>query len=593
MLENTLSTNFIPGTNLTGGLARAAWRFLLPTLELDKIVCFGVPSAATLNVLAKMGKEMLVLSTNAHQLAAVRKEIERQHVTLTLVNDFNRLPLPDKSVSLVFLFGKKELSSLLLDAVFPAELDRLLKEEGAIYFEVKTLSERSVAHQMIRRLGELGFKTPRELWVTPFKGELRTAFPLDDRISKYLFTHVLYGQSAKKRAMSRAGVLLSQAGLIRHLVPRRAIFVQRASSQQEKTAPPQYLTSLAQKAGLDLSEMRCGLSARGKFNANKNIFYLFDAARRDEAKVVVKMTRAAEFNRRLENEYHVLATLHEKGFVEKSSYPEPLFFGYHANLAILGQMAVYGEPFRSRTKAAVDCPVANDAINWIVKLGIASANSATATSAEVEAALMKLYRRFVEIYPLTNFEADFLANQIATISRVSKKFPLVFQHGDPGTWNMLVSSGDRVIVIDWEAGEPKGMPLWDLFYFMRTYGSWMSRVQGQKDPLKNFAQHFLESSALHELLASTLNRYCAGVGVEAEAIAPLFYACWMHRALKESTRLQNEALPHGTYFNLLRLCIEQRHAAALNALFVLNKNGQSIKPAVKGLAEIRQENVLI
>jgi len=593
MLENTLATDFIPGTNLTGGLARASWRFLLPNLELDRIVCFGVPSAATLNVLATMGKEMLVISANAPQLDAVRKEVDHQNVTLTHVTDFTRLPLPDRSVSLVFLAGKKELANLLLDAVFPAELDRLLKEDGAIYFEVKNLSERSVARQMMQSLAELGFKARREFWLTPFNGELRTAFPLDDRMSKYLFTNVLYGQSVKKRAMSRSGVLLSQAGLLRHLAPRRAILVQRAASPHEKQTPPQYLIALAKKAGVDLSAMTCGLSARGKFNANKNIFYLFDSAKGEKARAVVKMTRAAEFNKRLENEYHVLAKLHQKGFVEKGTYPEPLFFGTHAGLAMLGQMAVYGEPFRSRTKATIDCPIANDALDWIVKLGIASTTTA-ATAAEVEAALMKLYRRFAEIYPLSNLEADFLTEQIKMISLVSREFPLVFQHGDPGTWNMLVSPENRVIVIDWEAGEPEGMPLWDLFYFTRTYGSWMSRVQGSRDTLKNFTQHFLEPSPLHELLTATLKRYCDGVGLKTDFIAPLFYTCWMHRALKESTRLQKDALSKGTFFTLLRHCIEHRNAAALQTLFSLHKNGDSPSYNNKTSDEIykTKENVI-
>jgi hypothetical protein len=568
MLENTLTTEFIPGTNLTGGLARASWRFLLPNLELDRIVCFGVPAAATLNVLATMGKEMLVLSTNAPQLDAVRKEVESQNLTLTHVTDFTRLPLPDRSVSLVFLAGKKELANLLLDAVFPAELDRLLKEDGAIYFEVKNLAERSLARQMMHSLAELGFKALREFWLTPFKGELRTAFPLDDRMSKYLFTNILYGRSAKKRALSRAGAMLSQAGLLRHLVPRRAILVQRSAPAHDKKAPPQYLHLLAKKQGVDLSAMSCGLSARGKFNANKNIFYLFDA-KGEKAKAVVKMTRAPELNKRLENEYRVLEQLHQKSFVEKGTYPEPLFFGTHAGLALLGQMAVYGEPFRSRTKATIDCPIANDAVNWIVKLGVASSNTAAATSAEVEAALKKLYRRFAEIYPLSNLEADFLAEQIKTIGRGLEKFPLVFQHGDPGTWNMLVSPENRVIVIDWEAGEPEGMPLWDLFYFLRTYGSWMLRAQSKRNPLQSFSQHFLEPSPLHDLLLATLKRYCDGVGLAADLISPLFYTCWMHRALKEATRLQKDRLSKGTFFTLLRHCIEQRNSAALQALFSL------------------------
>jgi len=570
MLDNTLSTNFIPGTNLTGGLARASWRFLLPNLELDKIVCLGVPSTATLSVLSAMSKETLVLSTNSRQLRSTQREIEQQKIAnagIAPVDTWNQMPLPDKSAGLVFIAGKKELVKILHDASLAVELNRVLAENGAIYFEVKNRSERSAARQLVKRLAHSGFAAPQIFWLTPLRGELRTAFPLDDdRMSKYLFTNVLFGLSVKMRAISRTGKWLSHVSLLRHLAPRRAILLKRAPSNIEQHAPPQYMIALAKNAGMELSAMRCGLSARGKFNANKNIFYLFDPAKRDEkAKAVIKMTRAPEFNARLENEYRVLAALHEKSFVDRNTFPEPLFFGYHANLAILGQMAVYGEPFRRRTRATVDCPVANDAINWIVKLGIASSNLSTATSHAAAEALLKLFRRFAEIYPLSKSESDFLEAQITAINCI-KKFPLVFQHGDPGTWNMLVAASDRVIVIDWEAGEPEGMPLWDLFYFMRTYGSWMSRVQGNKDPLKNFAQNFLEPSALHELLAKTLARYCAGVGLEAELIAPLFYTCWMHRALKEATRLQKDALSSGTYFKLLRLCIEQRNSSALKSL---------------------------
>jgi hypothetical protein len=584
MLENTLSTNFVPGTNLTGGLVRASWRFLLPSLEPDVIVCLGVPSAATLSVLSAMGKETLVISTNVQQLETITSRLEppaQSKVRTVRVDDFSRLPLQDKSVSLVFLVGKKEVARKLCDVALAAELNRLLEDGGAIYCEVKNLPDRLAAGKMSKRLAGLGFAAPRVFWLTPWRGELRTAFPHGNmRMAKYLFTNVLFGRSWKTRVLSRAGVLLSQTYLLHPAATRRAILMQRSLQNGARQAPPLYLLALAKKQGMDLSKLQCGLSARGKFNANKNIFYFFDREG-DKAKAVVKMTRAPEFNARLENEYRVLFTLQEKGFVDPATFPEPLFFGYHARLAILGQKAVHGEPFRSRTKATVDCPIAHDAINWIVKLGTASSNPSAATAAQVGGALMQLFRRFAEIYPLAKFEADFLAGQIAAISDFSGKFPLVFQHGDPGTWNMLVSAAGRVIVIDWEAGEPAGMPLWDLFYFMRTYGSWVSRMQGSRDSLENFTRNFLEPSALHALLAETTRRYCSGAGLAADLVAPLFYTCWMHRSLKEATRLPKDSLPKGVFFNLLRRCIERHNSPALNSLFFLNVKGKSVEKHVE------------
>jgi aminoglycoside phosphotransferase (APT) family kinase protein len=148
----------------------------------------------------------------------------------------------------------------------------------------------------------------------------------------------------------------------------------------------------------------------------------------------------------------------------------------------------------------------------------------------------------------------------------------VLQHGDPGTWNILVSAQGKVIFIDWEAGEPKGMPLWDLFYFFRTYGSWVSRMQGSRDSLKNFSDQFLKPSNLSVLLRQVTVRYCKKIGLDESLIEPLFYTCWMHRALKEAMRLTEDALDSGHYVNLARLTIDQRNASkTLKAFLSPNK----------------------
>lgn len=572
MLETTLSTNFVPGTNLTGGLASAPWRFLLPHLEIDNILCLGIPPAATLDVLSAMSHSTWVISSAPQEMDALRARIAPQSsskVRVAAVDDLGRLQLPDQSVALAFLAGKSEIANLLRNSALSAELGRLLQADGVIYLEVKELSACFAASKMVKKFFNLGFTAPQVLWLTPLRGEFRTAFPLDEeRMAGYLFSHVLYGQSFKNRALSRAGALLSRAHLLRHLAPRRALLLPKSRENGERHAPPRYLCALAEKTGVNLSGLRCGLSARGKFNANKTIFYLFDR-RGGKASMVIKMTRAQEFNPRLENEHRVLSLLHQNGFAAPGTFPQPLFFGYHANLAIFGQKAVHGEPFRSRTKATADCPIAQDAIDWIVKLGTASCHKSAATPVEVAETLMKLFRRFAEIYPLSPFESEFLVTQIKGISRISKRFPLVFQHGDPGTWNMLVSAEDRVIVIDWEAGEPQGLPLWDLFYFLRTYGSWVARCKGEKDSLASFTRSFLEPSALHDLLVKTTGCLRTGIGLETECLAPLFYTCWMHRALKESTRLTAASLASGHYFNLLRRCIEKRNSPALERLFSL------------------------
>jgi thiamine kinase-like enzyme len=231
---------------------------------------------------------------------------------------------------------------------------------------------------------------------------------------------------------------------------------------------------------------------------------------------------------------------------------------YHNDLAVLGLGAVEGEPFRVRTSAKPDCPLARDAINWLVELGTRSVDKTGVSSKNMVSGLFYLFDSFNRLYQLSELHQVFLAEQIRIISEHSHEFPVVVQHGDPGTWNMLATKQDRVIVIDWEAGEQQGMPLWDLFYFLRTFAAWIARQRGSQDSLNNFVESFLKPSPLRVLLHDSIERYCSQVGVAAELVRPLFYTCWMHRALKEATRLTRDQLEGGHYVNLLRLTIEQR-----------------------------------
>ncbi len=557
MLETTLKTQFIPGTNLSGGLARADWRFLLPQLRYDTFVCLGVPTAASLPALASLGRVVLVVSPNHRVLSTLQRESQKlnlKNVKIVVAN-FKALPFQNGRVDLMYHIKEKREGDTW-KIIFP-EMARVLKTDGVIYFESRGF------RPFFRRATMNGFTAAPPFWLTPFSGRMRTALPFGDRdLASYFFTNVMFGKSFKKRLASSIGKSLSRMGLTDYLAPRRAGLMQHA--QNGRGAEPfDYLIAMAEKAGLNVQGCRIGISMRGPGNSNKVIFYLFEQNRR-QPRAVVKMTRDPEFNHRLENEYRMLSWLKEKRFVRADSFPEPLFFDYHNELAVLGLSAVEGEPFRARTSAKPDCPLARDAINWLVELGTRSVDKTSVSSKNVVSGLFYLFDSFNRLYQLSEPHQAFLAEQIRIISERSHEFPVVVQHGDPGTWNMLATKQDRVIVIDWEAGEPQGMPLWDLFYFLRTFASWIARQQGRRDSFKNFYESFLKSSPLRVLLHDSIARYCDQVGVAAELVRPLFYTSWMHRALKEATRLTTDQLEGGHYVNLLRLTIDQKSSVMMS-----------------------------
>jgi thiamine kinase-like enzyme len=213
-----------------------------------------------------------------------------------------------------------------------------------------------------------------------------------------------------------------------------------------------------------------------------------------------------------------------------------------------------------------DCPHARAAAEWLYDLGVSTAHVAPDPSRPVER-LEALLARFNELYDPDRDTSRFLESELSALAADAGALRLVFQHGDPGPWNLVVTAGGSPGFLDWESADPGGMPLWDLFHFLRSFGLIVSRNAGRHDPTRSFDEQILATSALNQLLVDTTRRFCAETGMSTRLVEPLFYLCWVHRAAKETSRLAPEALGSGRYFNLLRLAILRRDAPGLQRLF--------------------------
>ena len=561
MLELMLSTKFVPGSNMRGDMACADWRFLLPSLDLGEVLCLRAPSINAVSVFSAICQRLNVVSTDPKAIEELRQAARQRGLSklhAIPVNSYAQLPFAERSMDLIWIAGAGGSPTPARWPGVVGELGRILRPDGALYFETFGLTDRWLVLRRLRRSVGGNLDTAQAYWLTPHKGEMRTAVGVGDTaMARHFFRHVLFGRSFRTRVLSQVGETLSALGLARFMALRRGVLLDRSGTSGTTQKPPRYLVSLAERAGVDLTRYRVGLSASGLYNSNKVVFYLFEGSK-ERPEIIVKMTRAREFNFRLANEAAVLARLRQHDFVEAGTYPELLFFDIYRGQAVLAQKVIPGEPFRRRTHLTAACPFARDAVSWILQLGKASANRSVATSRQVAAGLDKLLTHFETIYKPSEDENRFLRMQIERIRSSRSAFPLVFQHGDPGTWNLLVRPDGRVAFLDWESGEPNGMPLWDLFYFLRTFGTWISRQRGDRDGEGSFRKHFLAASPLSEFLTQTIEQYCAAVGLAKELVEPLFYTCWMHRALKEATRLSAEKLHDGICIRLLRLCLRER-----------------------------------
>jgi len=433
------------------------------------------------------------------------------------------------------------------------EAERLLKPDGLAYREI--LSGRG------ERAGRL--------WLAPASGEMRAAAPLGDRRAIAFAESFVARPLLRRQLLRRPGRVLSRHRTVMRAVPREGALAGKGANSLSG-GPPPYLRSIAAAAGVEIADRRWALVAPGDYPSQKVLFFLFaPAGARPES--VVKITRDPRFNPRLENEWRALTLLHERGLEADGTLPRPLFFGVHRGLAVLGESAIEGEPFLERTHATADCPYARSAVEWLLELGTATASKGR-TEAPPISGLEPLFERFNRLYDLEAGEEDFLDAQVSALTRAADGLPLVFQHGDPGPWNVLVTEDGRTAFLDWEAAQPQGMPLWDLFHFLRSYSFTVSRAEGTRDALRSFSEQWLEDSAFSRLLAETTSRFCAQAGLAPGLVQPLFYVCWMHRALKEAATRPPGRLQGGRYVNLLRLAVERRASPALARIFSASAN---------------------
>lgn len=619
MLETALAAQYIPGSNMKGDVEGANWIFLLPNFEFERVFCIGLPTVSTLTTLSRFSKHVYVVCVNHKELEefiVLREQSELSNLQAIVVSQLRHMPIKNGSVELILIADQSGIDQSNEKSVF-LELRRLGCPHLLIYFEVNKIDFLSSGKAKLA-IDANSFGQNQLFWLTPLNGEAHTAVPSGDLGTKsYFLDNNLYSPEASlaplkqiKRFLKtkRAGQNISELQELpngkdskdiprkvnafvrsatvgieqgikdvqRHLIKRNQ-FISRfgvlvGENQSEFShQPPLYLRSLASEWGVDLDDYRWGLSARGDYSSRKVLIYLFSGQngklKNPEPEYIVKLVRDPIYNYRLENEYRALSLLKKSDESIRRAVPKIGFFGYHADLAVIGEKMIVGDEFRQKTDLTETCSYMHNAVNWLIHLGAVTVNKSLVSAEQAAKILDNLYSRFFEIYQISPEHKSFLVKQIEKIQNFPGAFPLVFQHGDPGTWNALITESGKVAFLDWESAERNGMPLWDLFYFLRSYIMGAARSKGIGDRIQAIVQLLLTHSPYSQLYVDSTETYCHQTGLSGSLTEPIFYTCWMHRALKEATRLTPGKVGDGHYVNLLRLFIEYRESEVLGQLF--------------------------
>lgn len=317
---------------------------------------------------------------------------------------------------------------------------------------------------------------------------------------------------------------------------------------------PAHLGAGTRTSGDRRMEIRDG----GRYRTKKVVFLLPDHG----PGILVKAVRDPRDNDRLANAARTLEQVRD-AVPWPEAVPRPLFLGQRHGRAYLVMELLEGTPFEE-VLARDPERAAERAIARVVELGTATAHRTD--PAVLRDRLGDLHDRFVRTFRPVPAEAVALARHVDALQELAPGIPSVVHHGDLGAWNLLVGPDGSVQLLDWEAGDLHGPPLWDLFYLVRSIASRSTTATARRRRERAYADLILADTPLARSQAGAVRQACAETDVPVEAVVPLLATCWMHRAVKQSSRLPVHRVHRSTAYRVLRLVLTADDAPGLGLL---------------------------
>lgn len=337
------------------------------------------------------------------------------------------------------------------------------------------------------------------------------------------------------------------------LLPEHEVSRRNPSSvsvQLGSQSPPRYLIDLGAAHGVTFAAFRWSFGPPRGFMSQKVVFQLDRT--NDAPAAIVKLTQAARFNERLKAEANAIRSLAD-GPGREFVTPTLLFEATYADRAVVCQTKIDGVPFRHL--ASRDPRGEAATAGFQAAINLSAITVAQPVPGECGPAMRRLADDLIGLYQPPPDVASGLEQTVARLSRID--IPTVFMHGDFGVWNLLLDSGHRVGVLDWENADPEGVPLWDLFVFARTLGVFLADVSGIRYTPAVFSQQLLAASPLRDALFDHIRQYRSVVDIPANAVDDLFVMCWVQQAVREAASLASPTWLNSRSTQLLHLSLEK------------------------------------
>jgi hypothetical protein len=463
-------------------LRRADWRFLLPDPAPARVLCLA-------------GAELRAAC------AAISARVDDA-------------PSPGAAYDLVVAENPDDTSRRRIAA--------LLAPEGACYTEWSGLAA-ARARAVRASLARAGLRAARTVQPWPTITQARAWLPTDGAAARRWWRSAVRGTRVRRDQLRAAtGALRARAGLHGRIA---------ALAFGPAADPRPALLRLAADAGHASPSDDLVLVTLGPRAVGKVVALVPDAA--GAPALAIKTARSPEGAAGAAREAAVLeavARMHARGV---RGVPRVLFRAELAGTPVIGETALTGVPLAATLDARRYPAMAERVTAW---LGALAAPARDACEPAWRRVIAPAFERFVEEFGGV-VEAGRLRHAEQAL-RALPELPVVCEQRDFSPWNVF-DGDDGLVVLDWESGEPEGVPALDLIYFAThaafyLEGAWVSGAYEAA-----YRAAWSRESAIGRVNHACVARHLGALGLGAEnapALRLLAWAIhahsdWVHRQL--------------------------------------------------------------
>jgi hypothetical protein len=273
---------------------------------------------------------------------------------------------------------------------------------------------------------------------------------------------------------------------------------------------------------------RTALVTGGSADVNKVVALVFpDGGRRPS--LVVKFARIAPAIPGMKREAMVLARLEQRLGKPIDGVPRLLLEVPELSNALV-ETYVPGVAMTTQLTAKTFAELAAAATRWLSDLadGAAPSESSIWWPRIAEPAL----ERFDRVHG-RNADPALVRNTVDRLRSLGA-LPVVPEHRDFAPWNLLVSEGGQLGVLDWESAEPDGLPFLDLVYFLAYLAFDLENAISSRRPVETYRSLLDERTTVGAVAGECMSRYATACALRDVDLPALRLLTWLVHATSDA-----------------------------------------------------------